>query len=671
MWVTLNRPTCSNRQVAPRWTLTVKCRELTPILGSPGSNLLGSVQTPLTTIGYTYDELGRQITKTIGGVSSGVTFDALSRVTSQTNALSGGAFQYSYLGNTDRVASVAYPTGQSAIYAYEDSTSTPNEPLLSEIKNINASSGVISKFDYGYDAESQITSWSQQSDSNDPQKWAMQYDTEGKLTSVNVTNTTTNALLHQYAYLYDAAGNRTSEQIDGNVTGASYNDLNQLAGQSEGGNMVFSGTLSKPAVVTVGGYAATSGNYSTNFTGIAAVSAGTNSVSVVAQDVDGNVATNNYQVVVSPSSGSYLYDANGNLVSDGSRTYGWDAKNELVLIVYNSGSNAGNHTEFIYNGLGQRVAIVERTGTAVGSGTVTSTKQYVWAGGVIAEERDGSNTVTKRYFDQGEQRISSGTATNYFYTRDHLGSIRELIASDGATIAVRYSYDPFGRATQVSGSINCDFQYAGMYEHPTSDLNLTMYRAYNPNIGRWISRDPSGEDSGANLYAYCSNSPVDNCDLSGLHPVPAINYQISDLDVQTQIAAVRARVDFQNMSSESVFGYMNDMAGLDTSYLRIYPANATFTYTGTDFPTLSMSSTSSFTNGEINYIGVGEGFAARNIDIATMFAIITEWKQHYNMPPPSDNTLLAALTGYMAYLSPGGGSCMESIPSAFSSSLSL
>ncbi len=23
MWVTLNRPTCSNRQVAPRWTLTI------------------------------------------------------------------------------------------------------------------------------------------------------------------------------------------------------------------------------------------------------------------------------------------------------------------------------------------------------------------------------------------------------------------------------------------------------------------------------------------------------------------------------------------------------------------------------------------------------------------------------------------------------------------------
>ncbi len=238
---------------------------------------------------------------------------------------------------------------------------------------------------------------------------------------------------------------------------------------------------------------------------------GTNNVPIVATNLNGYATTNTFQVVIPPASGSYLYDLNGNLLNDGTRTYSWDAKDELVGIVYTTGPNAGNHTEFTYNGAGGRVKIVERTGTVLGSGTITSTKQYV-----AGEERDGNNHITKRYFDEGEQRINGSTATNYFYTFDHLGSVREMMDNNGTTIDARYSYDPYGRSTQVSGSISCDFGFAGMYLHATSGLNLTQYRAYNPNTGRWISRDPSGEDSGLNLYAYCDDNPICNTDPEGL-----------------------------------------------------------------------------------------------------------------------------------------------------------
>jgi RHS repeat-associated protein len=171
-----------------------------------------------------------------------------------------------------------------------------------------------------------------------------------------------------------------------------------------------------------------------------------------------------------------------------------------------------SYTQFTYNGAGERVKIQEYDNT--GSHNLTSTKQYVWAGG-LAEERDATNTVTKRYFGQGEQRVVGGTTTNYFYTRDHLGSIREMIDSSGA-IQARYSYDPYGRATKVSGSLDCDFGFTGYYVHATSGLLLSATRAYDPNQGRFIERDPSGEGSGLNLYAYCGDSPINNIDPLGL-----------------------------------------------------------------------------------------------------------------------------------------------------------
>jgi hypothetical protein len=42
------------------------------------------------------------------------------------------------------------------------------------------------------------------------------------------------------------------------------------------------------------------------------------------------------------------------------------------------------------------------------------------------------------------------------------------------------------------------------------------FRAYDPVMGRWLSRDPIGERGGLNLYGYVGNGPVSNVDLMGL-----------------------------------------------------------------------------------------------------------------------------------------------------------
>ena len=67
------------------------------------------------------------------------------------------------------------------------------------------------------------------------------------------------------------------------------------------------------------------------------------------------------------------------------------------------------------------------------------------------EEYAPDGTVSKRFFRQGVQLLTGATPGNYYYTRDHLGSIRELTDNTG-TIQARYSYDPYGRPTQLTGN---------------------------------------------------------------------------------------------------------------------------------------------------------------------------------------------------------------------------
>jgi YD repeat-containing protein len=380
-----------------------------PISVTPplGAGKLSSIDGPLTNdiITYGYDELGRVASRAINGVALTYDYDGLSRTKAEANAL--GTFTYEYEGVTNRLRRVVYPNGQTSTYTYYPNS---GDRRLQEIHHRKSDGVTLSKFNYTYDAVGNTKTWTQQQDTNPAKAYDFDYDRADQLrTGVWRTSDPTPSILKRYAYAYDAAGNRTVEQIDNAPVLSAYDNMNRLTSQTPGGTMRFAGTLNEAATVTIQGLPAsvTSDN---KFERGAQVSSGTSQVVVKARDYAGNERTNTYEMSISGSSKTFTFDANGNMTGDGTSTFEWDAENRLVAI------NRGTlRSEFSYSGRGPRAAIVERDGAVV-----LSEKQYLWCAATLCEEREGGSYLTFLF-----RRCSAGRC-RFFYTKDHLRSIREM-----------------------------------------------------------------------------------------------------------------------------------------------------------------------------------------------------------------------------------------------------
>ena len=91
----------------------------------------------------------------------------------------------------------------------------------------------------------------------------------------------------------------------------------------------------------------------------------------------------------------------------------------------------------------------------------------------------------------------------------------------GITIA-KLSYSPFGE--QLSSSTNASYLLPDAsipFTFSTkavdaSELSYYGFRFYNPEIGRWLSRDLIEENGGWNLYSFIENNALSKVDMKGL-----------------------------------------------------------------------------------------------------------------------------------------------------------
>jgi hypothetical protein len=114
----------------------------------------------------------------------------------------------------------------------------------------NGTGQVIEQYGYSYDLRNLIL-WQTNTIGGVTSLWSYAYDLAQQLTAAS--QWTNGVIAHRYAYAYDKAGNRVSEQIDATAATEAPNAVNQLTSRTGGGTVRVAGFLSETGTATIAG----------------------------------------------------------------------------------------------------------------------------------------------------------------------------------------------------------------------------------------------------------------------------------------------------------------------------------------------------------------------------------------------------------------------------------
>ena len=110
----------------------------------------------------------------------------------------------------------------------------------------------------------------------------------------------------------------------------------------------------------------------------------------------------------------------------------------------------------------------------------------------------------------------------YYYNKDHLGNIREVV-NMGGTVQQVTNYYPFGAPyadpNAVMGATVQPYKYNGKELDRMHGLDTYDYgaRQYDPILARWDRVEPLCEKYyGMSPYAYCKGNPINYIDSMGM-----------------------------------------------------------------------------------------------------------------------------------------------------------
>jgi RHS repeat-associated protein len=263
---------------------------------------------------------------------------------------------------------------------------------------------------------------------------------------------------------------------------------------------------------------------------------------------------NQYTVIASVNQ---THDDNGNLTDDGTCDLAYDYRNNLIQVI--SSSVVLSSCEF--DPLGRRSKQV------TGDGSYTTL--YFYDGEHVVEEFDGSDDLLRKFVygqrideirvmiapDYADVDDDSNTTEvlHFYYHTDMLGTVTH-ITDESENVVESYEYTPYGQTTikdgtgtAISGS---DILNPYMFTARRLDEDTGLYhyrrRAYSPERGRFLQRDPLGYVDSLCAYEYVKSQPIRFVDPTGQGlkdwAVKLFKEVASGMNIPLQVAALAEAV---------------------------------------------------------------------------------------------------------------------------------
>jgi len=489
-----------------------------------------------STTQYAYDADSRLISALrADGSSMNLAYDVGSRIGSVT--LPGGLLGYTYSPTSGRLAAASGPNAEQITYAADGPLGT-NETWSGTVsgqvrwnydsyfKLISESVNGANVISYAYDAEGVMTKAGLMTLVPDTAAGIITstalrgvtdsstYDTYGQRSTYTAKYQTTTILAHSYTR--DALGRIISKsetaagQTRQYVYG--YDQRNRLTDVTRDGTAIAH-------------YA-----YDSNDNRTAIVAAGsTTSATFDAQDrllTQGNFA--------------YTYGADGDLrtktdTATGLVTrYTYDALGNLVRVELPD----SRIIEYVVDAAGRRVA-KKINGTVVqqwiyhnalkpaaefdGGGNLVS--RFVYADAAVGDDAADQIFIERMGMARSSRSSRTDRTRPSYMVRggqvlriltDHLGSPRLVVDADSGQVVQQVDYDEWGVVQDTTSVGVQPFGFAGGLYDPDTKLVRFGARDYDPEIGRWTSKEPMKTAGTPNLYEYAGSDPINNIDVDGL-----------------------------------------------------------------------------------------------------------------------------------------------------------
>ncbi len=414
---------------------------------------------------------------------------------------------YTY-NNLEQLASVTDRNGVVTEYSFDDldrvaevvfNSGNLNEKTVSYQYDLNNRRTRLTYPDaqyitYAYNALNQLTNIHDQEDNQD---YGFTYDTAGRTSQITLPNGITST------YSFDNDGNITGIT---NARGLTPVSNHTYTHDNEGNILTKGGSWSDYTFDYNNVYElieVVHGLNTTNYT----YDGANNRVTAAGVTYTSNTLNQYTQI----GANSPTYSQAGELLTYNGSTYTYNADQKLI-----QGVKGTNTVNFTYD------YALRRSSTSLNN---TIQEQYIYDGEDVIADYDASWGLLRKYiFAPGTDNILAmkTSSTNYYYLKDHLGSVKEMTNTSGNVIE-QYDYTEFGQVSFYDGSMNSitGTAYSNRYLYTGREYNQNLgiyyYRArfYSPEIGRFLTPDPMLFVDGPNVYGYCRNNSIKYSDPFG------------------------------------------------------------------------------------------------------------------------------------------------------------